>query len=232
MVAPCRQRNRMNEVNMSVTMSNESPSGVERALLVGAPRPLLSRRAEAALGARHRSVLDGLEQLMRDGDLTALTIGEIAARLECSRRTLYELAPSKEQLILLVLDRVMHRIGETAIAAVDFEAPAPVQLRQYATASLGYVFRSSALDDLSDIAGARRVLDIHHRFAATLLERIVATGIDRGELRRVDASVAAAVILGSAVHLASPDVLDDLGLSLEDAIDEMLELVLGGLRAD
>ena len=60
-----------------------------RALQVGAPRPLLSHRAEAALGARHRSVLDGLEQLLRDGELGALTIGELAARLACSRRTLY-----------------------------------------------------------------------------------------------------------------------------------------------
>jgi AcrR family transcriptional regulator len=210
-------------------MTNEASPGISRALLVGAPRPLLSRRAEAALGARHRSVLDGLEQLLRDGELTTLTIGDIAARLECSRRTLYELAPSKDQLVLLTLDRVMHRIGETAIAAIDFDAPAPVQLRQYATAGIGYVFRSSALDDLSDMPGARRVLDAHHRFAGTLIERIVATGIDRGELRRVDASVAAAVILASAVHLAVPDVLDDLGFSLEDAVDEMLDLVLGGL---
>lgn len=209
-------------------MSKES-RGVERALAAGAPRPLLSRRAEAALGARHRSVLDGLEQLMRDGQLTELTIADIAAQLECSRRTLYELAPSKEQLMLLVLDRVMHRIGETAISAVDFTASVPEQLRQYATASLGYVWRSSAFDDIPDIPGARRVLDIHHRFASSLLERLVATGIDRGELRRVDASVAAATILASAVHLASPSVLDDLGRSLEDAVDEMLDLVLGGL---
>lgn len=210
-------------------MSNEQVTGIPRALLVGAPRPLLSRRAEAALGARHRSVLDGLEALLRDGELTSLTIGEMAARLECSRRTLYELAPSKDQLILLVLDRVLHRIGEAAIAAVDFGAPAAVQLRQFTTAGIGYVFRSSEAHDLDEVAGARRLRDTHHRFAATLIERIVAGGIDRGELRRVDASVAASVILASAVHLASPDVLDDLGMSLEDALVEMLDVVLGGL---
>jgi AcrR family transcriptional regulator len=190
---------------------------------------MLSRRAEASLGVRHRSILEGLEKLMRDGELATLTIGEMASRLECSRRALYELAPSKDQLILLVLDRVMHRIGEIGISAIDFTAPAKVQLRQYATASLSYVWRSSAIDDLSGIEGAERVREIHHRFAGTLFERIVATGIDRGEFRHCNSSVAAAVILASAVRFASPEVLDDLGLSLEDAIDEMLNLILGGL---
>lgn len=193
---------------------------------------MLSRRAEAALGVRHRSILEGLEKLMRDGDLARLTIGEIATRLECSRRSLYELAPSKDQLILLVLDRVMHRIGEIAIRAIDLEASATVQLRQYATASLGYVWRTSAISDLSEIEGAERVREIHHRFAGTLFERIVNTGIDRGEFRPVNASVTAAVILAGAVSFGNPELLDELGISLEDAIDDMLNLVLGGLVAD
>ena len=193
---------------------------------------MLSRRAEAALGVRHRSILEGLEKLMRDGDLARLTIGEMATRLECSRRSLYELAPSKDQLILLVLDRVMHRIGEIAIRAIDLEASATVQLRQYATASLGYVWRTSAISDLSEIEGAERVREIHHRFAGTLFERIVNTGIDRGEFRPVNASVTAAVILAGAVSFGNPELLDELGISLEDAIDDMLNLVLGGLVAD
>lgn len=210
-------------------MSNNLNPDIDRSFLVGAPRPMLSRRAEAALGVRHRSILEGLEKLMRDGDLARLTIGEMATRLECSRRSLYELAPSKDQLILLVLDRVMHRIGEIAIRAIDLEASATVQLRQYATASLGYVWRTSAISDLSEIEGAERVREIHHRFAGTLFERIVNTGIDRGEFRPVNASVTAAVILAGAVSFGNPELLDELGISLEDAIDDMLNLVLGGL---
>ena len=200
-----------------------------RALLVGAPRPLLSHRAEAALSARHRSVLDGLEQLLRDGELGSLTIGELAARLACSRRTLYELAPAKDQLFLVVLDRLMHRIGRAALAAIDADATAAVQLRQYATGSLMYALRSNAYDDLADLPGALRLIERHHQFAATILERIVASGIDSGEFRSVDSSVAAQVILASAVQVAHPNVIDTLGLSLDDAVSEMIGLVLTGL---
>jgi AcrR family transcriptional regulator len=205
------------------------PRAHSRALLVGAPRPLLPHQAEVALGARHRSVLDGLEQLLRDGELGSLTIGELAARLACSRRTLYELAPSKDQLLLLTLDRLMHRIGRTALAAIDADAPAAVQLRQYATASIGYAFRSEAYDELVEVPGVRRALDRHYRFAATILERIVASGIGNGEFRSIDSSVAANVILASALHLALPDVIADLGRPLEEAVTEMLDLVLAGL---
>jgi AcrR family transcriptional regulator len=202
-----------------------------RALLVGAPRPLLSHHAEVALGPRHSSVLDGLEQLLRAGELGALTIGELAARLACSRRTLYELAPSKDQLFLVVLDRLMHRIGRTALAAIDGGAPAAAQIRQYATGSLMYALRSSAYDDLADVPGTQRLIERHHRFAATILERIVAAGIDSGEFRSIDASVAAQVILAGAVQVARPDVVGDLELSLDEAVGEMVDLVLTGLLA-
>lgn len=210
-------------------MSAKHRETPNRSLLVGAPRPLLSQRAEAALGSRHRAVLDGLEQLLAQGELGTLTIGGLATRLGCSRRTLYELAPSKEQLFLLAVDRIMHRIGHSAIAAIDPQAPASVQLRQYAIASLIYSFGPDAYDDIAEVPGANRTVGRHYRFATSVIERIVATGVDRGEFRSGNPSVAAVVILASAVHLARPDVLADLGISLEEAVSQMLDLTVAGL---
>ena len=204
---------------------------VPRSLLVGAPRPLLSTRAESALGQRHREVLDGLEALLRDGELAPLTIRELAAKLECSRRTLYELSPSKEQLFLLTLDRFMHRIGREAIASVNPNTTATMQLRQYVTVNIGYAFRSSAYEDLAEVPGARRLIDRHSRFAATVIERIVAVGIDHGEFRPMESAVVAAVILAAVVHLGQPDVVADLGGDLDATVSEMLNLCLQGLQA-
>jgi AcrR family transcriptional regulator len=205
------------------------PHDALRGLLVGAPRPLLPRSAEAALGERHRELLDALEQLLQSGELARYTVGELAAHLGCSRRTLYELAPSKDALHLLVYDRMMHNLGRAAMGAVDATAPAVTQLRQYATTNFGYSFQSGAYDDLLEVPGVRRTREQHFRFAATILERILANGIASGEFRAVDSSVAAHMILVSSVHLANPDVLDDLHLAHEDAKAAMIDVVLSGL---
>ena len=167
---------------------------------------------------------------MVDGELAGSTIAAIAARLECSRRTLYELAPSKDHLFLVVLDRFMHRIGREAVAAIDPTATPAAQLRQYVTANVRYAFRASAYDDLSDVAGARRLLDRHLRFASTVIERLVVNGIDRGAFRETEPSVVAAVLVAGTVHLADPDVASDLAMPLEAALDDMLDLCLRGLE--
>ena len=80
------------------------------------PRPLLSQRAEERLGPRHRQVLDQLEQLFLEEGFAGISVRELAANVGCSRRTLYELAPSKDELVLVVLDRFLHRVGRTARA--------------------------------------------------------------------------------------------------------------------
>jgi len=57
---------------------------------------------------------------------------EIAARVGCSLRTLYGIAPSKDELILSVVDRRLHRIGRAAIEVLDAEMPALDALRDQA----------------------------------------------------------------------------------------------------
>jgi len=213
-----------------MSATSTEPDEMRRLLTAGAPRPLISRAAEQRLGERHGEVLDGLERTLLDEGLSGFTVAQLAARMGCSRRTLYELAPSKEQLQLVVLDRLLHRLGRQAVAAVDPASSVVEQLRQYVTSGIDFAFRSTAHDDLADVPAARRLLDRHHRFASTIIERMINVGIARGELRVVNPSVVAAVVSTSAVHLAQPEVLDDIGLDLAQVLDEMFDALLGGLR--
>ena len=99
---------------------------------VRAPKPLLSAENERRLTARQRELLDDLGTA--DG-LGELTMSEIAARMNCSLRTLYGIAPSKEELVLTVVDRRLHRIGRSAVGSFDDSLSALGKLRAYLRAA-------------------------------------------------------------------------------------------------
>ena len=66
------------------------------------PKPLLSKSKEKLLSNRQKEALEDLEELIKGG-YPQLTMSEIAANLKVSLRTLYEIAPKKEELILILL---------------------------------------------------------------------------------------------------------------------------------
>lgn len=196
-----------------------------------APRPLLSRSAEERLGLRHRQVLDQLEAMFMERGFSAFTIGDLASGIGCSRRTIYEIADSKDQLVLVVLDRFLHKKGRSALAEIDASAPVAEQLRRYTTGGIKFQFRSLLFEDLADDAPARRLVDRHYRFAMTVVEQLVMVGVERGEFRPVNPAVVAAVIAGSSLYLGQPEIADDTGVDISEMLDEMLDLVLPSLVA-
>ncbi len=202
---------------------------VRELLIQGAPRPLLSQTAERRLGHRHREVLDQIEDLFLDRGFAAITIAEIAAGVGCSRRTIYELAPSKEQLVLMVIDRSMHRLGRAALHAVRPHDPLIDQLRQYIEGGIDLHRHAGLYEDLADHAPARRLVDRHFRFVMSVVERLVQLGIERGEFNPVTPAVVAAVVAGSSVYLIQPELVDDIRLDFGDLVSEMLDLTLAAL---
>src|SRR3954451_10977241 len=65
---------------------------------------------------RQVEILDTLQALFLAEGFRHLTIGDLVDQLSCSRRTLYSLAPSKEELVLVVIERFFNRMGVRAKA--------------------------------------------------------------------------------------------------------------------
>ena len=195
-------------------------------LRVGAPRPLLSRSAEARLGPRHREVLDEVEAIFVDRGFASFTIADIASQVGCSRRTLYELAPSKDQLVLVVLDRFLHKKGRAAFDAIDPESRVADQIRDYVAGGVEFGWEHRFSDDLADDAPARRLVDRHYRFVMTVVRRLLDHGVERGELRPVDTQVAAAALTGASLFVSDPDLIDELGRPSRDVVDQIIDLIV------
>lgn len=194
-----------------------------------APRPLLSRKATGRLTDRHREVLDQLDALFMENGFASFTIADLVREAGCSRRTLYEIAPSKEQLVLIVLDRRLHQMGRAALGSIDADAALVDQIRQYIEGGVGYQLFAPMVDDLADEAPARRLVDRHYRFVMTVVQRLVQLGIDRGEFSNVDPAVVASVVTGSSLYFMQSAVVEDTGLGLSTLVSGMLDLVLNGL---
>lgn len=194
------------------------------------PRPLLSQRAEQQLGVRHREILDQLETLfLRDG-FAAFSVRELAASVGCSRRTLYELAPSKDDLVLLVLDRFLHRVGRAALDSIDASSSAADRIAAYFRGGLELQRMTQVFgEDLADAPPARRILDRHYGYVMAVTERLIEEGIVVGEFRSVTPGLVAGVLAGSGLFFSQPNVLPDIGLTYSETVDALLDLVMSSL---
>lgn len=190
---------------------------------------MLPRSTEAHLGPRPREILDQLEALFLERGFAGLTISDLASGVGCSRRTLYELAPSKDRLVLVVIDRFLHKRGRAALAAIDVSDPFDLQLRSYLEGGVTFSWTSRFAQDLADDTPARRLVDHHYRFVMTVVQRLVTMGIEAGEFRDVNPSVVAATITGATLYIDERGMTEHLGLAPADAIAEILDLLLPSL---
>ncbi len=199
---------------------------------VRAPNPLQPVETERRQNARQRELLDELERLVAAEGLAELTMAEIAAHVNCSLRTLYEIAPSKEELVLTVVDRRLRRFGRAAIESLDASMSPLEMLRAYLSAANEAVKpdANSVSRDFAAMPGAKRLLDAHEDYliavARSLLERAVA----EKQIAPVDTAAVAHVLGGLGREFGRPDVAEIAAASPEATADTITEIILSGLE--
>jgi AcrR family transcriptional regulator len=205
---------------------------IERRLrAVPPPRPVLARSRERKLTERQRGLLDQLSTAFDEG-FADLTMAEVAARLNCSLRTLYALAPSRDELVLIVIDRNLWRIGRTARAAI---APgmAPLDaIRAYLHAATLTVSNTTEAfsRDLAAIPGGDRLAHGHNEYLFALTRTLLDLAVEQGDITSVDTAAVARVMAGLGRQLTQPDVIPTLRWPPKRAADTILEIILRGLQ--
>ena len=190
--------------------------------------PLNARR----FSSRQQEVLDVLEDVFSKQGLRQVTIGELAMQGHCSRRTLYELAASKEELFLLVLDRMARRVARHAAEAVAAEKDPAGKIAAYLGGglpdiqALTHVFSES----IESYAPAGWLLRHHLNEARATLVALIEDAISKSVFRSVDAAIAADAILAGTSRLLEPEVLKTTKLTSQQVLDEFFSILLDGLR--
>jgi len=198
---------------------------------VRAPKPLLSDEAERGLSPRQLELLDELEQrILREG-LADLTMAEISALMGCSLRTLYAIAPSKEELLLTVADRRLHRIGRRAVEALDASMSPLDALRAYLQIANEAVQPEAAIlsADVAKVVGAGRLIDGHEGYLTSVAQNLLDRAVAAGDIAPVDTAAIAHVLAGLGREFARPDVAAIVQASPKKTADAVADLIFAGL---
>lgn len=181
--------------------------------------------------ARHTELFDALVELLLAEGFAHLTLDDLAARLRCSKRTLYALAGSKEQLVrAAVVHFFRSATGRVEASLSDTQRPEE-RIAAYLRAVAAELAPASArfFDDVAANATAAEVYERNTRAAARRVEQLIAEGVAAGAFRDVHLAFAADVVASVMVRIQRRQVAAATGLADAQAYGHLAVLLLHGL---
>ncbi|MFF0018543.1 TetR/AcrR family transcriptional regulator [Streptomyces sp. NPDC005374] len=186
----------------------------------------------AGRGAARRSELfEALVALLTEEGFVHFTLDDLAARLRCSKRTLYGLAGSKEQLVRTAVVHFFRGATERVEAALAAEGDPAARLAAYLHAVAAELSPLSPrfFDDVAAFEPAAEVYERNTRAAARRVEELIDEGVAAGVFRDVHVAFAADVITSVMVRIQQRRVTVATGLGDAEAYAQLSELLLRGL---
>ncbi len=181
---------------------------------------------------RQEQILADLERVFARRGLRAVTIGDLTAELRCSRRTLYALAPTKEELFRLVIDRMFRRLGEHAADVLSLDLTVEEQIERLVCDSIS-ILRPGGANfalELEEFPSVRQVFLDHVEAANQVIASVIAVGVRQGRLRSVDSRLMAGALRAMVTYAASDNARRPVGMTEIEAVREVTHAMLWGLR--
>lgn len=189
----------------------------------------------AELATRRRTELfDGLLALMLDDGFAHLQIADLAARLHCSRSTLYTLAGSKEQLVTKTVTHFFRTATDQVESRVADAATSRDAVVEYLIAVGDALLPASAqfMADLHAFAPTRELYEQNTAAAAARVRGLIAAGVAAGEFRDVDAAFAGDLAATMMSRIQRRDVEAHTGLDDAQAYRQLASILTRGIDVD
>lgn len=191
----------------------------------------IARPRNEQLSPRLAHILRELERIVVSEGFLHLDTASLAKRLRCSKRALYALAPTQEQLLILIIGRVLKRTDEYLAGIAKGAPDRRAALTNYMAAIVQTSRPASPrfLRDIAEFPPGMRLLRRLQRRIVDRLEQIIRGGIEAGAFNDISPKLVAELILMAAARLINPDFLRELGLTLAEAYEELSRLIDHGL---
>ncbi|MFC8045516.1 TetR/AcrR family transcriptional regulator [Nocardia sp. NPDC057353] len=183
--------------------------------------------------ARRTELFDELLALFLAEGFAHLTLDAIAARLRCSKSTLYTLAGSKEQLVTAATVHFFKRATDAVEASVARTDGPRERIAAYLTAVGAALAAASErfMADLDAFAPARAVYERNTGIAARRVQELIDAGVATGEFRGVHAAFAAELAATMMVRIQQGGVRAGTGLDDAAAYRELASILTHGISA-
>ena len=178
------------------------------------------------VGGRPSVVLEDLIDIVLTEGFADLQMADLAGRVNCSKSTLYAIAPSKEQLLVTIVRTFFRRATDRVEEAVDPAAPAIDRIDAYLSAVAAELAPASPafFADLERFAPAGDIYRQNTQIAATRVQELVheaVPGIDPTFLGVV------ARLLMESIHRG--DISRATGLDDSAAYRALAQLILAAI---
>ncbi|MGV9928351.1 TetR/AcrR family transcriptional regulator [Nocardia rhamnosiphila] len=196
-----------------------------RRTTVNTPR---KRRVDVA---RRDDLLRQVQEIFLNEGFTSLTMGELTERLHCSKATLYSVAATKEQLVVLATKQFFGESADEIEAAVAAEADPKVKILTY-LGGVANAMRRNSTAFYEDMVAFAPTAEVYARNTARAAERVrelIDGGIQAGRFRATDGVFASQLVALAIEGVQSGVLLERTGLSASDAFNELAVLLLNGL---
>ena len=182
---------------------------------------------------RHYEIIDALEKLLEQG-VPDLTMSEIAKKLKISLRTLYEIAPSRDKLILMSMDNILKKLGKFAMDSVD-SIDSPInKLEQYlfiVNQAVGPKF-DRFLIDMEKINGSKTTADYHENFIKNYIKKLLEEAIEKKEIKSIDVKAFSILLGGIGREFFKEKNKNSINLTPEESANSITSIILNGIKLE
>ena len=187
------------------------------------------------MDARERLLNAAIEMASRSG--AGFSMNELAASLSMSKKTIYQLFDSKEQMLVEAVDYGFGRVkkSEEKVLA-EHGLTLPERLKRLIVvlpeefAKVNW-YQIAAVGEKFPAVSARVKMHLENGWEPTIA--LIEQGVKTGELRPISIPVFKSVVVGAIEYFLSGNEDALGGIPYEQALEEMIELLmLGAVKRD
>lgn len=182
---------------------------------------------------RREALLDRLVELLAAEGFSGFTLDDLAGRLQCSKTTLYRIADSKQELVVVAVRRYFASAVPVVEERVAAESEPAARVSAYLRAVGDHLAPLSRrfVADLASFGPAAAIYRRNTEAAADRIRTLISEGIEAGAFRPVHAAFVGEMVAATMFGIQRGEMFARLELTDAEAYAELASLVVHALSA-